>query len=388
MKRMSCLSVRFLIACAFSSSVLVISSSKAASEYTGRLGDERSQTFGDFYVDGFSLAVKSGQDRIVVELTSLEFDTYLVVVPPEGEPLINDDHGSANRSLLIIQAKYAGIWKILVTSYGRRSGGQYLLTVQSPLDRSVELTREQPIELNQPLLARILDRQASGRGLGSVAGSTTGSTSSGPSSSAESSYPLFPWPPPHASATATVSSELLQRQGKRITYLKDIDALLETVLRANGYFERSYYSVPDGFAMVTKLEQINADGTPKDDPAARWSIEIPPLNTFSLSHYLTALFKSAPGHFRTIVFIVTSQPFAQSDEQVKRSTALRWLHKGLNVLPDSVGSQPYTDGHRVTVLVYEFEKLKGARDAGIAVPGRLDATRHLQSSGILRALER
>ena len=81
-----------------------------------------------------------------------------------------------------------------------------------------------------------------------------------------------------------------------IAKLGDVDSILSNVLHGNGYVEQSYYAVPDGFALVTKLDQINTDGTSKA-LSDRWSIA--PANVslsyFSLRSYLPALFTAAPG---------------------------------------------------------------------------------------------
>jgi hypothetical protein len=168
--------------------------------------------------------------------------------------------------------------------------------------------------------------------------------------------------------------------------LHDVDVRLNVALTAAGYHEKSYYSVPEGFALVTRLEQINLDGTPKD-PQARWSTEIPPLRGFSLREYVRALFAARAGFFRVIVFIVTSHPFVQSEEEISFSTASAWLRSGLNVLPASVGSKEFSPRHRTTVLIYEVEKIMGSHIVDMLLPGRLTGRAHLEKAGILIALE-
>ena len=79
--------------------------------------------------------------------------------------------------------------------------------------------------------------------------------------------PEFPWPPPPPSATAEIRCEQL-RLKTRLTSFGDVDRRLSEALDANGYCERRYYAVPDGFALVTRIEQINDDGTPQRQIAA------------------------------------------------------------------------------------------------------------------------
>ena len=105
------------------------------------------------------------------------------------------------------------------------------------------------------------------------------------------------------SSNRTIPKELLSRV-RTIAKLGDVDSILSNVLHGNGYVEQSYYAVPDGFALVTKLDQINTDGTSKALPD-RWSIA--PANVslsyFSLRSYLPALFTAAPGDYRLIVLL-------------------------------------------------------------------------------------
>ena len=198
--------------------------------------------------------------------------------------------------------------------------------------------------------------------------------------------PEFPWPPPAASATEVLPRRLLGRDLPLLTF-KDVDGLLTSALAANGYVEKSYYAVPLGFALVTRIEQIEIDGRPKTPPA-RWSANALPLSVFSLAGYLRALFTAEPGYYRLIVLVVTSSPFAQSGERVTRAATLEWLRGGLNTLPEPIGAQPYSPEVACTALVYEFERRAGQDpDAPrVLLPSRLDAHTHLVNSGLWRML--
>jgi hypothetical protein len=193
--------------------------------------------------------------------------------------------------------------------------------------------------------------------------------------------PKFPWPPPAASATYVLPLRSYLGEGPRT--LKDADVLITKTLRTAGYVERSYYGVPEGFALVTRLEQINDNGTPKALPD-RWSVEAPRLTTFSFSEYLSALFSAPHGYYRVIVFVITPVPFYQVDAQVTGAMAEAWLTHGLNGLPSSIAALPYTSDAACTALVYEFQRAQG--QPSILVPGRLDGLTHLRKSGIASAL--
>ena len=195
-------------------------------------------------------------------------------------------------------------------------------------------------------------------------------------------FPEFPWPPPEASASVEITELVKESRGK-ITKLGDVDNKLRRAFEASGYVEKSYFAVPDGFALVTRLEQINPDGTPKDP--GRWSLEREPLRNFSLREYLRALFFADPGLFRVVVFIVTPHPFSQSDKVIERDEAIDWLRVGLNRLPSSVASQEYTDEFRATALIYQFENPE-TREPRLS-PSHLTGRDHLVGSGFLLMLE-
>src|SRR3546814_13846786 len=86
---------------------------------------------------------------------------------------------------------------------------------------------------------------------------------------------------------------------------------LSDALHAAGYESPAFYSAPGGYAMVARLEQIEADGTPKPVPM-RWSTALPSREIFSLRDYFSALLPAPAGHYRLIVFVVSHTPFAPS----------------------------------------------------------------------------
>lgn len=173
---------------------------------------------------------------------------------------------------------------------------------------------------------------------------------------------------------------------KNPVYLGDVDTRISNALTAAGYVEKSYFFVPGGFALVTRLEQINDDGIPKALPD-RWSVNVPPLKKFDLTSYLKALFTSNKGYFRIIVFIITPYPIMQADKGIALDGALEWLGKGANKLQPAISERKFTKDDTVSAFIYEFEKPKSA-EAVHLLPGRLTCHLHLLNSGILRALER
>jgi hypothetical protein len=203
----------------------------------------------------------------------------------------------------------------------------------------------------------------------------------------ESGIPEFPWPPPRASATEVIPSKLLKAK-TGATSLRDVERRIRQVLGENGYSEASFYAVPDGFALVTRLEQINDDGTPKEGPQ-RWSLEVPRLSEFSFSAYLRALFLAPPGYFRVIVFIVTPHPIVQSEAKVTPKEAGHWLTAGADRLPESLGTLDFSrEAYLCTALVYEFNRRTESDEPAILDPGNIPGRIHLLKAGLWEALTR
>jgi hypothetical protein len=201
----------------------------------------------------------------------------------------------------------------------------------------------------------------------------------------EEAVPEFPWPPPRASASATISRELLL-DSKEHPKLDDAVTALDLAFQKAGYGERSYYSVPGGFAMASRIEQMNQDGTAAG-PADRWSLEVPRMRKFSFSAYLTELFRARPGYYRVIVFVVTSHPFSYSSAKVTTEDGRLWISSGLNALPEDIASRDYTSAHRCTALIYEFKRT-GTQHAEFVDPSGITGQIHLEKSGLLAALKK
>ena len=146
--------------------------------------------------------------------------------------------------------------------------------------------------------------------------------------------PAFPWPPPAASAEHQIRNAWVSK-GER-TKLSDVAAKLEAALHDANYETWRYSSVPHGFALVTQVEQIKPDGTPRSG-TERFRTDLPSLSGMTFVEYLKALAKAPPGYYRVIVFIVTDTPFARTDKRPTEAEAQLWLDAGLNQLPKSIG---------------------------------------------------
>ena len=190
---------------------------------------------------------------------------------------------------------------------------------------------------------------------------------------------MLPWPPPDPSSRVVVERRFLAKQNAPLSTLGDLDDRLQKALSGAGYSGCSYWGVPGGFAIVTPLEQTNDGGTPLDG-SARWAASIVEIKAFSLTAYLKALLTAPAGYFRVLALVTSADPFAPSGSRAQLATIERWSRRGLNFLPDAIRAEAFTDGHRLTVLVYEFMKRTDTDKPEASVPGRLPATDHLKAT--------
>ena len=209
---------------------------------------------------------------------------------------------------------------------------------------------------------------------------------SSPSAAPEPAMPMFPWPPPRASASQVVPLQFFTDAGNAELKLGEIERQIRDALDATGYFERSYFAAPQGFAIVTRIERINDDGSSKSVDE-RWSDTPGLAGNFDLSSYLRGLFTARVGRFRTIVFVISAAPFHQADAGVSRDEVEDWLAEGFNVLPASVAALPFTADYACTALIYEFEARENRQVANLIAPSRLLGRLHLERAGVWGALQ-
>lgn len=188
--------------------------------------------------------------------------------------------------------------------------------------------------------------------------------------------PEFPFPPPQAS-----SSEVLPKSFfNNCKNLGDIDKKLNLVLSKSGY-ERSYFKVPGGFALVSRLEQIKDDASAMQDPN-RWSDQIPPVNSFS--EYMSALFFPRIGYFRIVVFIITDVSFSQKREVATKQEAMTWLKQGNNILPEDAAKLPLNPNFNCTALIYEYQFTENQKSK---LSNRFSAQAHLEKANLWNNLK-
>ena len=187
----------------------------------------------------------------------------------------------------------------------------------------------------------------------------------------------FPWPPPKASGLQVLEADFLEED----ISLYDAANRIASALRAADHHEHRYYSVPNGFAIATRLELIDKDGE-----------RIEKLNGGEIDflQYLKGLFWKSPagGNFRMVVFIVTDQGFGTNGDQLTRSKADMLFQDGHNTLDRRYRQYKLTKNHTMTALVYEFFKPPDSKMASVNIPGNLSVQTHLTKAGWYNATKK
>jgi len=195
------------------------------------------------------------------------------------------------------------------------------------------------------------------------------------SNSVRSPLPEFPWPPPSGYRTPE-PLELAwfgssgATSGAWFERMKAIFAGLST-----DYQLGLFSGPPGGFALVARIERIDANGQPFPG-RARWTTS--GSAKLNLEELLGDLFLERPGYFRVVTFVVTDQANFKGDP-AKRLPNLD-DDMAAPVMPPDLAAMPLKDKH-ILALVYSF-----ARPAGQAMHAWLDgspsARRHLQAAGL------
>ena len=189
---------------------------------------------------------------------------------------------------------------------------------------------------------------------------------------------LFPWPPPTPSAQRTLSPDVNPDSPPAET-VGEVARRLERILREARFDSFGYYRVPGGFALVTRIE--NLDGTTGEPfaGAARWaSQKVYAGLSFSS---IFAITRSA-GYYRVFVFLLTDDPKEPQpiDPEKTFEIARTWANEGSPSLPAEVKALPVGPNHILVVMVYEFEKFEGG-ETNHFQPSRWPLDQHLSSLG-------
>lgn len=95
----------------------------------GELDASKPTLDGGEHYERYEFELQAG-DRIVADVVSKAFDTFIAVVSPSGQDVQNDDwEEDSQRSRVALVADEAGTWTVLVTSFSAGEAGAFTLTV-------------------------------------------------------------------------------------------------------------------------------------------------------------------------------------------------------------------------------------------------------------------
>lgn len=192
--------------------------------------------------------------------------------------------------------------------------------------------------------------------------------------------PNFDWPPGPPTTETRISSRLLRAEEGATTLGTVADRLVKALDREEYIYSFSY--VPNGFALVTQIEQILDDGS---FGPQRWSRDLPRARDLKFISFVQALFRAPVGRYRVIAIVVTDAPRDRASPTITAGRMDSMLRCGKNQLPAAIRKLPFTEMVRADALVYEFTKAE--RDPAKWVEsGPPDALTHLEKAGIMRAL--
>jgi hypothetical protein len=190
-------------------------------------------------------------------------------------------------------------------------------------------------------------------------------------------YPQFPCPHPKASASYNIPWATFKRSRSS---LEKVARQIQTALEANGYYELRWFSVKDGFAVMTRMEQFQKNGKSLSG-RDRWSEEI---------HvpFWDSLWGQKKGFFRCIVFIVTTEVLKGTRTKFDIARLNGLFSRGVQAgFPRGLASIPFANSHNCIALIYEFEKYPESSGMIFNTGSELQGKTHLEKAGILKALK-
>lgn len=101
--------------------------------FTGRLSSSDPVMDGRGYYTTRTFDGVRGE-RVLLDLRSQDFDTYLIIRGPGGWEDRNDDFGDITRSLLLVDIEEPGEYEVIVTSFSSGATGNYELLVDRVTD--------------------------------------------------------------------------------------------------------------------------------------------------------------------------------------------------------------------------------------------------------------
>lgn len=215
-----------------------------------------------------------------------------------------------------------------------------------------------------------------------------GQTTSDPASDVPD-FAAFPYPVKEYSDTY----DFEQRTFQQAQNLGDINRKLVAAMNAEGYYGKRYFSMPEGFALVTQLEKIYPNGTPVPT-LERWRTSVKQKPEFALREYLLSLVFAERGYYRAFAFVVLPRSIANNPNMgLGRLNPRPWMAVVGEKLPEEVAQLSVSNDYVVKAYLFAFDVPGGADNAVLITPnagsraGSL-VQKHLQQSNLQTQLQR
>ena len=193
----------------------------------------------------------------------------------------------------------------------------------------------------------------------------------------------LPWPPPQPSSSINIPMTLFP--GAKT--IGDIVKKAGSVLDSTNY-EYSFLYVPDGCAIITRVERINEDATSAEQLNRYVINDIELRHKWSFREILSGKFTAPAGFFRVIVLIITDVPYNETGERITLSRTLELLRIGLNYLPRPIYAINLNDDTHITALIYEFRSTGFQDTVHFVSPGSIPPSVHIERAKLWRLTEK
>ncbi len=185
----------------------------------------------------------------------------------------------------------------------------------------------------------------------------------------------FPWPNvPRPTAQRLLVRELFQPAPPTLGALL---VMLREQLAGAGYPPPGVLGAGcNGYALVLEAERIRPDG--RRLGFEQWG----QTSGVSLAEIFRQLFTAAPGMYRMIVVVVSTERAQTTEERFSARDLEALAEQGASQLPAAMAALPLDLSYEVRALVYEF--VKDDTSAGQVPPnGRIPVVTHLSQAGLL-----
>lgn len=201
-------------------------------------------------------------------------------------------------------------------------------------------------------------------------------------------YDLVPFTVLRPTSSKDIPKETLQN----CKNLGQVNAILRKALKDTQYHEHRYYGMPNGFALVARMEKIDEYGVPFKGKE-RWQIGIQPTNPLD---YIKAIFAAPKGYYRVIAFIVTDELF-NSNTPATEQKVNAWFKskRKITELPSDVAAFSYPQDkkgnspYQVIAFIYEFQTSDIGEKPKLLGEGQgtpQSALEHLDAAGLWKNL--